>query len=562
MRAFRTGQQSRAGGSHSAADRSHPRAGRHTLLTLTFLVAALLAAGGALAAPRVAQGVAADEAGTISGAVTKADNSGIAGVQVTVYAEAAGGRQVVASTLTSASGVYTVTAPAGTCWVGFADPRYVAEFYDNKPTLSTADAVTVIAGQKSANINARLAALGSLSGKVTGPNAKAINGIQVTAYIYDGFGHWQPASTATTSGGGLYTLAGLPPGAYRVGFVDPTGKYLSEFFDNKFAVDKASDITVYAGAPTPNVNAQLALPASIQGNVTNSAGAGVSGIAIRVFLNDGAGHWYAVGGTTTEGSGGYLVENLPAGHLRVQFSDPADHYLTQFYNSAATLAGAKDVAATAGQSSSGISARLVVASRIAGRVTKPSGTGLPGVKVVAQRKTGSGWQTAGTATTDAKGAYVVDGLPSGTYRVEFIEPTGAYVDEFYKGQLMPDRAAAVTLVTGALRKAVNAQLAIAGRIGGVVRGTGDHGLAQMQVTAFRQEGTRWVLAGSATSGPGGDYRIAGLAKDTYRVRFSDPTGAYVTAYYRSAQTIEIATSVTVRAGFTTSGISLRLVLKK
>ena len=124
-----------------------------------------------------------------------------------------------------------------------------------------------------------------------------------------------------------------------------------------------------------------------------------------------------------------------------------------------------------------------------------------------------------------------------SYRVEFIEPTGAYVDEFYKGQLVPDKAATITLGVGALRKAVSAQLAIAGRIGGVVRGTGDLGLATMQVTAFRQEGTSWVLAGSATTGPGGDYRIAGLAKGTYRVRFSDPKGAYVTAYYRSAATI-------------------------
>ena len=529
---------------------------------MIFAAAAVLAACAALAAPRAAQGAAPRDNGTISGAVTKADNSGIGGVQVSVYADAGGGRQVVASTVTNASGLYTVAVPAGTCWVGFSDPDYVGEFFNNKPTLSTADGVTVTAGQVRANVNAQLATLGSLSGKVMDPDDKAINGIQVTAYIYDGFGHWRPASNTTTAGGGKYTVVGLPPGAYRVGFVDPAGKFLGEYYDNKYSIDKASDVTVYAGTPTPNVDAQLALPASIQGKVTNADGGGVSGIAIRVFLDDGNSQWYSVGDTTTQGSGGYLVENLPAGNLRVQFSDPTGYYLTQFYNDAAALAGAADVATTAGQASSGIDAQVVAASRIAGTVMKPNGKGLLGIKVAVQKKSGGGWKTAGTATSNAKGKYVVGSLPTGTYRVKFIDSTGVYVSEFYKDQLMPDKAVAISLDVGVLHKAVNAKLAIAGRIGGVVRGKGNHALAKMQVTAFRHEGTSWVWAGIATTGPTGAYRLVGLAKGTYRVRFSDPKGTYVTEYYQSAAKIDSATDVAVRTGHTTWSIGLRLVLRK
>ena len=525
-------------------------------------MAVLLAVCAALAAPRAAQSAAArDATGTITGAVTKADNSGIAGVQVTVYADTGAGRQVVATAQTAATGLYSVTATAGICWVGFSDPSYVGEFFDNKPTLSTADSVTVVSGQTTANVNAQLASLGSLSGKVTGPDDKATNGIQVTAYIYDGFGHWRPASSTATASGGRYTVNGLPPGAYRVGFVDPTGKYLGEYFDNKYAIDKASDITVYAGTPTPNVDAQLVLPASIQGKVTNADGAGVSGIAVRIFLDDGNSHWYSVGNTTTQGSGGFLVENLPAGNLRVQFSDPAKHYLTQFYNAAVALTGAADVATTAGQASSGIDAKLVVASRIAGVVKKPNGKPLLGIKVAALKKSGSSWKTAGMATSNAKGKYVVGSLPAGTYRVKFIDTTGVYVNEFFNDQLMPDKAEAITLGVGGLHKAVTAKLAIAGRIGGVVRGKGNKPLAKMQATAFRKEGTGWVWAGTATTGPTGAYRLVGLAKGTYRVRFSDPNGKYVTAFYESADKIDSATDVTVRAGHTTWSIGLRLALK-
>ena len=521
----------------------------------------MLAVGAPLAAPRAAQGAAArDATGTIGGAVTKADNTGIAGVQVTVYAEVGGVRQAVGNAQTNASGLYTVTVPAGACWVGFADPNYVGEFYNNKPPLSTADSVTVVAGQTVANINAQLASLGSMSGTVTGPSGKAINGVQVTAFIYDGFGHWRPASSTVTASGGKYTVNGLPPGAYRVGFVDPTDKYLGEYYDNKYSIDKASDITVYAGTETPKVDAQLALPSSIQGKVTNAGADGVSGIAVQVFLNNGANDWYAVGSTTTH-SGGYFVDNLPAGNLRVQFSDATKHYLTQFYNAATTLAGAANVTTTAGQASTGIDAQLVEAARIAGTVMKPNGRPLLGIKVAAQKQSGNSWKTAGTATSNAKGKYVVGSLPAGTYRIKFIDTTGVYVDEFFNDQLMPDKAQAIKLDVGALHKAVAAKLAIAGRIGGVVRGKGNKPLPKMQATAFRQEGTGWIWAGTAITGPTGAYRLVGLAKGTYRVRFSDPSGKYVTAYYQSADKIDKATDITVRAGHTTWSIGLRLVLK-
>jgi 5-hydroxyisourate hydrolase-like protein (transthyretin family) len=524
-------------------------------------VAALLAVCAALAAPRAAQGAAArDATGTISGTVSIVSGP-LGGATVNVYGDKAGSPPI-ATTTTASNGTYSLAVSAGTCWVEFLKAGYVTQYYNNKPTLGTADDVAVVAGQTTQNISGKLAGLGSLLGKVTGPDDKGINGIQVTAYIYDGFGQWRPASNTTTHSAGQYTVEGLPPGAYRVGFVDPSGKYLGEYFDNKYSIDKASDITVYAGTPTPNVDAQLVLPASIQGKVTDASdGAGVSGIAVRIFLDDGNSHWYSVGNTMTQGSGGFLVENLPAGNLRVQFSDPTKHYLTQFYNAAAALTGAADVATTAGQASSGIDAKLVVASRIAGVVKKPNGKPLLGIKVAALKKSGGGWKTAGMATSNAAGKYMIGSLPAGTYRVKFIDTTGVYVNEFFNNQLMPDKAEVIKLDVGALHKAVTAKLAIAGRIGGVVRGKGNKPLAKMQATAFRKQGTGWVWAGTATTGPTGAYRLVGLAQGAYRVRFSDPAGKYVTAFFEAADKIGSATDVAVHAGHTTWSIGLRLALK-
>ena len=77
-----------------------------------------------------------------------------------------------------------------------------------------------------------------MSGTVTGPSGKAINGVQVTAFIYDGFGHRRPASSTVTASGGKYTVNGcrrVCTGRLR----RPPDKYLGEYYDNKYSIDKA-----------------------------------------------------------------------------------------------------------------------------------------------------------------------------------------------------------------------------------------------------------------------------------------------------------------------------------
>ena len=190
---------------------------------------------------------------------------------------------------------------------------------------------------------------------------------------------------------------------------------------------------------------------------------------------------------------------------------------------------------TAGQASTGIDAQLVEAARIAGTVMKPNGRPLLGIKVAAQKQSGNSWKTAGTATSNAKGKYVVGSLPAGTYRIKFIDTTGVDVDEFFNDQLMPDKAQAIKLDVGALHKAVAAKLAIAGRIGGVVRGRATSRCR----TCRRPRSVREALAGSGQAplspAPRAPTGSVGLPRVRHRVRFSDPSGSTLTAYYQSAE---------------------------
>ena len=80
-------------------------------------------------------------------------------------------------------------------------------------------------------------------------------------------------------------------------------------------------------------------------------------------------------------------------------------------------------------------------AHITGTVTNTQHAGLAGVSVAAYKAGRDGdWRYIDDATTDASGTYDIGGLRTGTYRVRFIDGSGAYLSEWYEGS--PDRASA------------------------------------------------------------------------------------------------------------------------
>jgi hypothetical protein len=59
----------------------------------------------------------------------------------------------------------------------------------------------------------------TISGTVTGPGGTALEGVQVSAYLYNGNSYDQEDS-AFTDVNGDYTIENLPAGTYRVDFND------------------------------------------------------------------------------------------------------------------------------------------------------------------------------------------------------------------------------------------------------------------------------------------------------------------------------------------------------
>jgi uncharacterized repeat protein (TIGR01451 family) len=163
--------------------------------------------------------------------------------------------------MTDAEGRYTLRGVGvGTHRVRFADEcggsgDYLAEWYDDQPTFSDADLVTVVGTQDTPGIDAGLTRGGSISGTVTdAATGEPLQGICVSG------GDENVGSFDETDAAGHYTLRGLPTGRFGVGFFDlcsGTQDYRTEYFDNRPSFAKADGIAVTAPEAVSGIDAAL-----------------------------------------------------------------------------------------------------------------------------------------------------------------------------------------------------------------------------------------------------------------------------------------------------------------
>ncbi len=423
-----------------------------------------------------------------------------------------------------------------------------------------------------------IVAAGHITGTVTNASAVGLSGIGVAAFERSGFGDWRWVGGAATGIDGRYDMGGLAAGSYRIGFWDSSGSYVSEFYDDAPTIDLGDDVFVNAGATTTRVDAVMTLASHITGRVRGAGpgAAGLEGISVSAKVYRGPDDWQTVpGGTSTAADGTYDIGALPAGTYRIEFrDDSAGNYVTQYFNDAATIDEANDVAVAAGATRYGIHARLVPAGHVTGTVTDASAAGLGGIVVQVYRDAGSGdrpWEEVVEQETAADGAYDIGGLPAGSYRIAFWDQSGVYVEQFYNNKMTMQAGDDVVVNGGATRSDVNARLALAGHVTGRVTqelgrtgaGASGAGLGGIYVTAGRNTGSGdfpWEGVRSTETAADGTYDLGGLPAGTYRIEFYDDSGNHVLQYYNNQPTIDLGEDVVVTAGGTRSGIDARLAL--
>lgn len=279
----------------------------------------------------------AEESGELIGKVTSAStHTGLAHVYVEAfYSEHAFYREE-----TNSSGEYKMYIPAGEYSVEFvpkeASSGYAPQFYNDKPTFTSATKVKVEGGKKREGVDAELAAADSISGTVSSAaSGEDVGDVEVTLY------EAQPPNamvqTATSDSVGSYELTGLAKGEYVLGFraAENSGlNFAPQFYKAVAAFGEATRLDLGTGEQRQQIDARLLKGGSISGVVTDAATHQPLG-EVEVFAIV-AGYSGPVAVAITGANGEYLVPGMASGSVVLLFepaSKEGQHlYSAQIYN--------------------------------------------------------------------------------------------------------------------------------------------------------------------------------------------------------------------------------------
>ncbi|MCC7009391.1 MAG: carboxypeptidase regulatory-like domain-containing protein, partial [Acidobacteria bacterium] len=481
--------------------------------------------------------------GTITDAVTATP---ISGVPVQIYTS---DNAFVAAVSSNASGVFTASGlPEGTYFARAlpgSSLNYLSELYDELPcpancSLQGATPIAVTAGAATTGVNFTLTPGGSITGQVTdgvthAPLANVFVGVYTTA--------GQSAGSATTNSGGVFTVLGLASGSYVARTnVSASLNYIDEAYDGISCpshevcdLSTFTPIPVTAGAVTSGIDFALSAGGTIAGTVTSAnGGAPLAGVEMSVISASTQATYSAI----TNGAGSWSVIQLPVGtYFATASVPPGMNYIGELYDDKPCVpcdpkTGTPIQIAGPGVTMSGVNFALGTGGTITGTVTATgTGSGISGVTVQAYAADGTHVRWA---STDGTGAYVLSGLPTGSFYIRTAASYQNFVDEVFDNvTCVPcsvTSGAPVSVTAGGTTSGIDFSLAQGGQISGVVTDAVSHApLSSVEVDVFSADGT--FLEDQYTyTGSNGTFTIRGLATGVYFVSaFCD--GCSSSVYY-------------------------------
>jgi hypothetical protein len=185
---------------------------------------------------------------SISGTVTGVSGTGLVPLgDIVVFAEGAGFSFFSADT--DASGHYVLDGlDAGTYLISFMD------FSDARPHFAGFEKRITVGATGVTVLNKTLQPGSTVGGTLTTPGG-ALDGL-AGAFALNG-DEWDLAAFAFTDASGRYVLDGLAAGTYTVAFIDGTGNFAPEYYDNVANFASATRVEVGAAAAVPGIDAML-----------------------------------------------------------------------------------------------------------------------------------------------------------------------------------------------------------------------------------------------------------------------------------------------------------------
>ena len=448
--------------------------------------------------------------------------------------------------MTDANGVYTVEGLPGGDFRVRADDcgerEVLARYHPSERHQDDASTVTVAAGDHVPDVDVVLPPAGSISGTIDVEPA----------------GDGEACLSARGDEGSGFTVVQVP-GEYRVGGLEAgtyeleafecgDGDLLSTWYPGTSDPNEAATIDVGPGANVTGRDLTMQVGGRIVGQVTAADGSEVVGFCATASPQA---HQRSRTGAL-EDDGSFVVPQLHPGDHELRFhpcgysDEPHSNLVSMWWGGHLEPPG--DVVTVEAGTAVTADQELPVGGEIEGTVVDPDGTGATEVCVQAGRAGGFGHADA---RTDEDGAYVLSGLPTGTYEVWVHECGG-------RDRYLPGGGTAIDdieVVQGGRTSVDDIQLAQGGAIAGSLSLADDAASGRVCVSAYdsqeQPEGYRCPMVP-------GEYRFGSLPPGDYLVGFrSDATWEWL-GWYDGADSEEAATPVTVVAGATTDGIDATL----
>lgn len=297
----------------------------------------------------------------------------------------------------------------------------------------------------------------------------------------------------------------------------------------------------------------LASATSILGTVTAEGGGPIQGVEVCPTPQP---YTFEADCTETDASGHYTLAGLPSGNYLLYFSAFRNNlpYVSEFYDDVeypweadsfhfdATQNAVLDVALAAGGS-------------IAGNVSD-EGTHEPIAGIWACARDGQGWEPR-CALSDANGNYLLKGIPSGSFSVEYSGGNRVnYLREFYEDAQTWAAATDVDVTAPGLTSGIDAELAPGAEILGHVSDPGT-GAPSRGVFVCANEQDPGEYQGCDSTDTAGDYAIRSLPAGTYLVAFELeylPTGLFAKQWWDGAATMAEADPLEIAPPESRTGI--------
>ncbi len=387
-------------------------------------------------------------------------------------------------------------------------------------------------------------------------------------------------ATTTTDSDGNYKFVDLPVGNYVVQEVDPQDHSSTNDTDNPnqgAMTDNLIAVTLDdSGSSTGNdfIDTHTARLGnrvwfdSNQDGIQTVGEPGISGVTVKLFTP--ADPSTPVMTTTTDGQGFYEFRDVHVGDYYIEFVQPAGYTVTQQdvggddgldsdgNNSNPSHTGNFNVPVgssnmtldcgmylTSGDEPAQISDYVWYDSDQDG-IQDPGESGVSGVTV---NLLDASDNVIATTTTDGNGHYVFDGLPAGTYTVEFVAPGYTFSDKGQGGDTATDSDAdpatgktdPIVLNAGEKNSDIDAGISVPGQLPASIsnfvwndsnqngiQDAGEPGIGGVTVTLYAANDTNTPLSTVLTD-PSGNYAFNGLLPGDYVVHFGLPEGYLYTS---------------------------------